>query len=117
MFNIWNRIRKSMDKPTITSVPLSKKSDGQSNPKQTGNRISAYDVQSWNPETHPEGRGRSLLVQDINYDDGHLSVTYNDGFTAGYEGISPEQAKDFVTSDSKGRWALKHLWDLPYKKE
>lgn len=73
------------------------------------------NAQSWNPETHPEGRGDSRLVTDIDYnkDDG-LNVTYRDGFTAHYDGITPEQAKDFATSSSKGRWALNNLWDKPY---
>lgn len=78
--------------------------------------VSVSNAQSWNPETHPDGRGDSQLVQDIDYNtkDG-LTVTYRDGFTANYDGITPDEAKQFAQSDSKGRWALSHLWNKPYK--
>lgn len=76
------------------------------------------DAHSWNPETHPKGEGSSFLVNDIHYDPGtkKLTVTYRDGFTAIYDNITVEQAKDFITTDSKGRWAHKHLWNKPYKR-
>ena len=32
-----------------------------------------------------------------------------------YDGITPDEAKQFAQSDSKGRWALSHLWNKPYK--
>lgn len=115
---IWNRIRKNIKKGTITSVPLptSNTQPGLSNPQPNGNVVSLYNAQSWNPETHPNGRGDSYLVDEINYDgNGTLDVKYRDGFTAEYNNISPQEAKDFVKSDSKGRWALKHLWNKSYK--
>ena len=92
------------------------KAPGLSNPSQTSNQdVYAYQVQSWDPETHPQGRGRSYLVQDIEYDGTNLDVTYNDGFKARYDGITPEQARDFATAPSKGRWAHNNLWKKPYK--
>ncbi len=79
-------------------------------------KIYSANVQSWNPETHPEGMGDSQLVQDIDYTrgDGTLDVTYRDGYTARYSDVPPEEVKEFTQSDSKGRWALAHLWDKPY---
>lgn len=78
--------------------------------------IDIKDAHSWNPETHPNGQGSSYLVNDIHYDPGtsKLTVTYRDGFTAVYDGISAEQARDFATSDSKGRWAHRNLWPRSY---
>ena len=119
MFSIWDKINKLFQRKPITSVPLptSQAQIGRSNPQPTGNVVSVYNAQSWNKETHPEGMGNSYLVQDIDYDGkGTLDVTYRDGFTAEYNNISPDDAKDFAKADSKGRWALKHLWGLPYKK-
>ena len=116
--SIWGKINKFFQRKPITSVPLpvSQAQIGRSNPQPTGNKVYVANVQSWNAETHPEGRGDSYLVQDIDYNNGKLDVTYRDGFTAEYDNISPQDAKDFAQTDSKGRWALKHLWDLPYKK-
>lgn len=102
---IWNKII-NMLKPKIKSYPTLSATSNQD--------TYAYDVQSWNPETHPEGRGRSKLVKDIEYTNGKLDVTYNDGFKAEYD-ATPQEAKDFVTSDSKGRYALRNLWNRPYK--
>ena len=99
---------------TSVGIPTNNKV-GLGNASQTGNRVSVYNAQSWNPETHPEGRGDSYVVQDITYDDGKLDVTYRDGFKAQYDGITPQEARDFAQADSKGRWAHAHLWDLPYK--
>lgn len=122
--NIWGKILEAVNKKVDsmsklrTSAPLSdmSKNIGRSNPEQRGNRVSVYNAQSWNPETHPQGRGDSYLVQDFDYDnDGTLQVTYRDGFTAEYKNIDPQDAKEFARADSKGRWARKHLWDLPYK--
>lgn len=83
------------------------------------NKIDVTNAHSWNRETHPNGYEPSFLVKDIHYDntdgDGKLDVTYRDGFTAEYDRISPSQAVDFHNADSKGRWALKNLWKLPYK--
>lgn len=80
--------------------------------------LDVKDAHSWNPETHPNGEGSSFLVSDIHYDPAtaKLTVKYRDGFTAEYDGITTEQAKDFVTSSSKGRWAHKNLWPRPYRK-
>lgn len=83
------------------------------------NKIDLTNAHSWNRETHPNGYEPSFLVADIHYDnsdkDGKLQVTYRDGFTAEYKGISPHDAVEFNNADSKGRWALKNLWKLPYK--
>lgn len=80
--------------------------------------VSIMNAQSWNPQTHPNGRGPSQLVDVVDYKNtdgsGTLDVTYRDGFTAEYKNISAEQAKDFINSDSKGRWALNNLWNKPY---
>ena len=113
----WNRIKKAMEKPIGASipVPISNKPVGRSNPQPIGNVVMSYDVQSWAPDLHPNGRERSSLVQDIEYKNGKLDVTYNDGFTAEYDGITPQEAKEFAQDESKGRWARNHLWNKPYK--
>ena len=69
---------------------------------------------SWNKETHPNGAGPSYLVEDINWENGGLDVKYRDGFTAHYDNVSEADAKDFLRTDSKGRWAHAHLWNKPY---
>ncbi len=75
------------------------------------------NAQSWNPETHPEGRGPSHLVSTIDYDEqsGNLDVGYRDGFQARYKNISPDLVKRFNDADSKGRFARKNLFSLPYE--
>lgn len=80
-------------------------------------QMNISDAQSWNPETHPEGIGSSYLVNNIDYnpETEDLEVQYRDGFKARYGDISLSQAKDFISADSKGRWALKHLWPLSYE--
>ena len=113
---LWNRVKQAMNKGTITSVPLPTNNSNTQNAPQVGNKIYVSNAQSWAPDLHPNGRENSQLVQDIDYRDGKLDVTYRDGFTAEYDNISPDLVKEFVQSDSKGRWAQKHLWDLPYKK-
>lgn len=83
-----------------------------------GGNLDIRDAQSWNKETHPEGPGPSKLVKDIKYEnDGDMTVTYRDNFTARYKRdyIDEQQAKSFAKADSKGRWALKNLWPLPYE--
>lgn len=84
-------------------------------PENTGS-VYVSNAQSWNPETHPEGRGNSYLVESIDYDGNNkkMDVTYRDGYTARYSDISKQEAQDFTRADSKGRWALKNLWDRPY---
>lgn len=76
--------------------------------------VAVSNAQSWDSQTHPEGIGDSQLVQDIDYKDGVLDVTYRDGYTARYSDVPPEEAKAFSQAPSKGRWALKNLWNKPY---
>lgn len=77
--------------------------------------VSVQNAQSWNAETHPDGRRDSLLVKNIDYDtDNGLEVEYRDGFKAHYDGITPEEAKEFAQADSKGRYAIKNLFNRPY---
>ena len=80
--------------------------------------ISNQNAQSWNTETHPDGRGPSYLVATIDYDaeSGNLDVEYRDGFKARYKNIDPDLAKAFNEADSKGRFAKQHLFNLPYEK-
>lgn len=75
------------------------------------------NAQSWNPETHPEGRGPSHLVETIDYDGGtgYLDVGYRDGFKARYKNIDPDLVKQFNSADSKGRFAQQYLFNLPYE--
>jgi hypothetical protein len=79
--------------------------------------ISNQNAQSWDPDTHPEGRGDSRLVSTIDYDaqSKNLDVEYRDGFKARYENIDKETAEAFNRAPSKGRFALRNLWDLPYE--
>lgn len=83
-----------------------------------GEQARFYDgnPKSWAPDIHPNGIEPSSLVAVIDYDGNNkeLEVTYRDGFTAEYENISPDKVQEFAKSDSKGRWALKNLWNLPY---
>lgn len=99
--NIFKGLKPNV---TTTTTPISSQA------------IYVSNAQSWDPSTHPDGRGDSQLVQDIDYnkDDG-LTVTYRDGFTANYDNISPDEAKQFAQASSKGKWALSHLWGKPYK--
>lgn len=78
--------------------------------------LSIRDAHSWNKETHPDGEGSSYLVNNIDYDPSteDLTVQYRDGFTAKYDDISLSEAKDFITSDSKGRWAHANLFNRSY---
>jgi hypothetical protein len=78
---------------------------------------SNQNAQSWNPETHPEGRGPSHLVATIDYeeDTGNLDVGYRDGFQARYKNISPDLVQRFNDADSKGRFAQKNLFNRPYE--
>ena len=82
--------------------------------------IHLKNAQSWNPETNAKYRnglpGSSALVESISYNGDKLQVKYRDGFTAENDGLTAKQVWDFFKSDSKGRWALKHLWDKDYKK-
>lgn len=83
----------------------------------SGGDLDIRNAQSWNRETHPEGPGPSQLVKRIDYDkdEGNLTVTYRDGFRARYEMDDDRKIMGFAKADSKGRWALKHLWPLPYE--
>lgn len=84
--------------------------------------INIKNAQSWNTETNKKYRhglpGKSALVKDIKYNDknNRLIVTYRNGFRAQYDDVSSDDASKFINSDSKGRWALKNLWDKDYKK-
>jgi hypothetical protein len=101
----------------LRSIAGAPKTDLATKSTPTSNQnIYVSNAQSWDPSTHPDGRGDSQLVQDIDYNtkDG-LTVTYRDGFTATYDNITPEESKAFSQAPSKGKWALSHLWGKPYK--
>ena len=72
------------------------------------------NAQSWNPETHPEGRGDSHYIEDIDYKDGVMDVKFRNGFEAELNNVDPNEVKDFVRSDSKGRFYNNHFADRPY---
>jgi KTSC domain len=38
-----------------------------------------------------------------------FAVTFHSGSTYHYHNVTPEQAKDFHASDSKGKWVHQHL--------
>lgn len=80
--------------------------------------VEIRNAQSWNSETHPKGQGDSFLVQDAIYDAAKktLRVTYRNGKSFYYDNITPEQMDDFAKADSKGRWAIKHLFPLAYRR-
>lgn len=119
---LWNRIKNALHKGTITSVPLPNNDAavtsrvGQVQNTNNSGKIVNANAQSWDPETHPNGRGDSYLVQDYDYDAStkQLNVTYRDGFNCTYDNISIDEAKDFNKASSKGRWAHKHLFNKPY---
>lgn len=107
-------VRKNIQKQTKKANQAKKEQA-----KQWGDATySNPNAQSWNPETHPEGRGDSKLVKTIDYyaKNGRLDVEYRDGFKARYENIKPQLVKRFQNADSKGRFALKNLWKLDYRK-
>lgn len=124
--SIWNRIKDALHKETITSLPtdtIAKQSDanvkkrmGQLQNNQNAFKIENANAQSWNPETHPNGRGDSFLVADYSYDGNtkELNVTYRDGFNCTYDNITEEEAKAFNKADSKGRWAKANLFNRAY---
>lgn len=119
----WNSIinnmrNKKIDRAMAKSDNFAKQSYNSPNGSVTPQNVSVQNAQSWNAETHPNGIGDSQLVNNIDYDANtkNLQVEYRDGFTAEYGNISPAEAKEFSQADSKGRWALSNLWDLPYKK-
>lgn len=113
--DIINRVKSYFSKPKQTGTE-----GGAIKADPYNNKVDVNNAHSWNSETHPAGYEPSRLVQDIHYDnangDGKLDVTYRNGFTAEYKGITPSQAVDFHNADSKGRWALKYLWSKPYSK-
>lgn len=82
--------------------------------------VNIRNAQSWNPETNRKYRhgspGNSALVKNIKYDDKNhrLVVTYRNGFKARYDDMSSDDISEFISSDSKGRWALKNLWNRKY---
>lgn len=84
----------------------------------SGGDLDIRDAQSWNRETHPRGPGPSQLVKRIDYDkdEGSLTVTFRDQFKARYDIDDDKKIMSFAKADSKGRWALKNLWPLPYEK-
>lgn len=105
--NLLNRIANGRYKKLKDALPQT----------QTSFTISNQNAQSWDPETHPDGRGDSHLVSTIDYDEqsGNLDVEYRDGFKARYENIDKETAEAFNRAPSKGRFALRKLWGLDYK--
>lgn len=115
--NIFNSIKKKFASPDYRKLRDEAAKNKQPLYKQRGFQYSNQNAQSWNPETHPEGRGDSLLVETIDYDEGtgNLDVQYRDGFKARYRNIDPDLVKQFNSADSKGRFALQHLWSLPYE--
>lgn len=112
MTNFLAKIFKDIQERKINKVK-------REQPEQSKNfTYSNQNAQSWNKETHPNGRGDSLLVKTIDYDEKNknLDVEYRDGFKARYENIEPQLVKNFHNADSKGRFALKNLWKLDYRK-
>lgn len=84
--------------------------------KDAPHRFFDGNPKSWAADIHPNGAEPSSLVSTIDYDGESktLTVTYRDGFTAHYENIDPKMVEEFSKADSKGRWALKNLWDREY---
>jgi hypothetical protein len=78
--------------------------------------VHVSDATSWSKETHPKGPGPSNLVDDIDYDETtkDLTVKYRDGFVAIYHNMSRGDVWTFATAESKGKWALQHLWNKAY---
>lgn len=85
----------------------------QQNQEPNIGQISIANAQSWAPDIHPNGPEDSSLVKSIEYSNGDLDVEYRDGFKAKYN-ATPQEAQDFSRADSKGRWALKNLWNRSY---
>lgn len=115
--NIFQSIKKRFASPDYQKLRDEAAKNKQPLYKQQGFQYSNQNAQSWNPETHPDGRGDSYLVETIDYDEktGYLDVQYRDGFKARYRDIDPELVKQFNSADSKGRFAKQYLFDLPYE--
>lgn len=84
--------------------------------KDAPHRFYDGNPKSWAADIHPNGAEPSSLVSSIDYDGESktLTVAYRDGFVAHYEDIEPKMVEEFSKADSKGRWALKNLWDREY---
>ena len=84
--------------------------------EDTNGNVHVSNATSWSKETHPNGPGPSNLVDDIDYneDTKDLTVKYRDGFVAVYHNMSRGDIWTFATAESKGKWALQHLWNKPY---
>jgi hypothetical protein len=59
----------------------------------------------------------SSSIKSIGYDDktGHLQVTFSSGKTYQYEGVSPEVHRNFMKSESKGKFFADHIRKIPGK--
>ena len=110
----WRQARIMIDKestlkvnkgPFIIAYKENLKSKEETRLMLRGNAKLSVDGR-WNV-----GAGSDIRV----FENGELIVTYQDGFRAKYDGITPEQVADFVKAPSKGRWAHQHLWKLPYQ--
>lgn len=89
-------------------------------------KLSITNAQSFDPETDEKYRGGhpgdSSLVDNIDYDDDkkELTVKYRPGFYSGstviYEDVPREVAEKFISSASKGRFAVKEIWQYKWRK-
>lgn len=116
-------MRDLLKKQILQSLKYSQDVDADKNKWQTTfHNLTIRNAQSDNPETNLKYRkgmpGNSALVKDVFYNDKNntLKVKYRNGFTAIYENMTDTDAASFAKADSKGRWALKNLWNMKYKK-
>lgn len=116
-------MRDLLKKQILQSLKYSQDVEADKGKWQTTfHNLNIRNAQSDNPETNRKYRhgqpGNSALVKDIHYNDKNntLKVKYRNGYTAIYDNMTAADAAEFAKADSKGRWALKNLWNLKYRK-
>lgn len=120
--SIWDKIKNAMQQKKIDKVmsagitntigPV--KSSNAPTKMPIGN-ISVQNAQSWLPELHPNGIENSSYIQDIDYANGKMDVTFRDGTTVELDNVDAKKARDFSQAPSKGRFYNQNFRDLPYK--
>lgn len=124
--NIWNKAKSlwnfnpsSKNKQINKTDEIIKKNEEAENAfnkkNDRGKSVFVARPISWAPDIH-NGHEPSSLVSEIDYDGkGNLRVKYTTGpHTYLYTDIDYNDVLDFVKDESKGRWALAHLWNIPY---
>lgn len=108
---LQKKIDKQMSNGVVNSfIPENVEKVNNNLDQMQSQEISLESPQSWNPETHPEGIGPSKAISSIHWKDGILDWSYTNNPTKKFSEVVDENtAKEFVSADSKGRWAQANL--------